>query len=540
MGIVYDRNEGRTDLPANYWLDYQVTAVLAARLNVPRRQREPSNLATKTAALNLLASRQKQVRAGTWSPFVDVDAVTLAQWAKRYLAQCRTNGIATVGDIETRIDKYVLPVLGARQLAAVKRSEVVALINGLVQEGRLAPRSIHHVYGALVGVYSSAMQNEPPLVASTPCTLSVKRGELPPKRDADRRWRVNALWPRWQIETVLATHSEQLPADRAVFYALVLLTGSRVGEVCGLQVRDYDARARPLPKLVIAEQADGRALKADGNMREVPVHPVLGKVLEQWLERDWFAFFGRAPRPDDPLIPSRRLVARSGNHMIKKLTQDLARLKLPHHTNHDARRTLAALLQEDGADDRFVRAITHEGRARSNLGVFRGYSPWSWQALCDAMLCLRIEPGDRRHLGHSLGHSDQVLADGVAESFVNAGGVDGTRSLPPVGSLGRNSQVQAGSLEYLEAQNKGRSAPSGELVTGAVTNSSSADIVPPDLRADLLQAGDAIRSGRAAALTPDWRERLACACEAAAELVQATPATGSPFATAAADGGKHG
>jgi hypothetical protein len=81
-------------------------------------------------------------------------------------------------------------------------------------------------------------------------------GVLPKRKDADPRWRRTAKFEVWEIEAVLGASLELLPIDRLVFYCVMLLSGSRVGEVCGLRVRDYDRNARPLPRLHITDQGE--------------------------------------------------------------------------------------------------------------------------------------------------------------------------------------------------------------------------------------------------------------------------------------------
>lgn len=185
-----------------------------------------------------------------------------------------------------------------------------------------------------------------------------------------------------------------------MFYVTKLLSGSRVGEVCGLRVSDFDRNARPLARLHIVDQgADEQTgesidLKGHSNPREVPVHPILWDLLEYWFARAFPALFGRKPEPMDFLIPSRKgpTVMRSANHMYKKQQMDLERLGTAQHSQHDARRGFISMLAQFGCDPAVIKAITHEGVATDAADVFRNYMILDWGRMCDEMFKVFLEP----------------------------------------------------------------------------------------------------------------------------------------------------
>jgi integrase len=59
-----------------------------------------------------------------------------------------------------------------------------------------------------------------------------------------------------------------------------------------------------------------------GNPREVPVHPVLARLLKEWEERGFAELFGREPRADDLLIPNRHGGYRT-DHTFGDIADDL-------------------------------------------------------------------------------------------------------------------------------------------------------------------------------------------------------------------------
>jgi integrase len=129
------------------------------------------------------------------------------------------------GDLyRSRLDNHVLPSLGDKPLAVIKRSTVQGFVKELERKG-LAASTIEGNYGLVATIFRSAVEDE--RLPRTPC-----RGIALPER-IERR--IVPL-PR---EQVLA-----LPGEvRARYRAAVVLaysTGLRQGEVFGMQVDRID------------------------------------------------------------------------------------------------------------------------------------------------------------------------------------------------------------------------------------------------------------------------------------------------------------
>jgi len=71
--------------------------------------------------------------------------------------------------------------------------------------------------------------------------------------------------------------------------------------------RHYDAAMEPLGKLTVAKAYNTRKHNEKGTktnaVRHVPVHPTLAAMLAEWKLAGWAAMMGRAPEPDDLLVP---------------------------------------------------------------------------------------------------------------------------------------------------------------------------------------------------------------------------------------------
>jgi hypothetical protein len=80
--------------------------------------------------------------------------------------------------------------------------------------GKLAPRTILNIYGALQTLFATAVEDGK--VAVNPCKLTGKT--LPVKRDKDPTWRDGAIFEL--AEVLLLVTSEARPVGPAVFYGL--------------------------------------------------------------------------------------------------------------------------------------------------------------------------------------------------------------------------------------------------------------------------------------------------------------------------------
>ncbi len=234
---------------------------------------ESTRQADRRVAQRLFRERKRQVASGTWrDPRDGAAGVTLADFAERWIVRQHDRGLRTAKDIEQRCRAYVLPALGEMDITEIRPRQVIEFVEGLKQRmraGEIAPRSVHHVYDVLKWMFRDAVIDE--LVIATPCVLPP--GTLPPKKDKDPSWRAKAVFTRTEVEALIS--DERIPVDRRTFYALQLLTGCRFGEAAGRRWSDYDPACKPLGRLVVDSQYEGRALKSprgDAPPRAVPVH----------------------------------------------------------------------------------------------------------------------------------------------------------------------------------------------------------------------------------------------------------------------------
>ena len=166
--------------------------------------------------------------------------VTVRAYGDKWLKDRATLGLNSAPDDTSRLRLHVFPVLGTLRLDEVRPRHVRDLVLGMRQAGKLAPRSIRHVYATLATMFRTALADE--LVDSTPCILA--RGILPKKVDKDPAWRAQAIYTREEVERLIS--DSQIPEDRRVLYALKGVAGLRHGEAAGLRWRHYDTSLAPL------------------------------------------------------------------------------------------------------------------------------------------------------------------------------------------------------------------------------------------------------------------------------------------------------
>lgn len=369
MGYVYSRGRklyiGYTDAEGRQ-------RQKATRYNVGDEAKAAEVLRQVEAAI---AARKEYVPEG--------GPLTLERFADRWIEQRRKRGVSTVDDDKTRLKKHVLPALGAMPVDEVRPRHIRTMMAEL-SVGALAPRTQSNVLATVRALFRDAVADE--VISTSPVVL--KKHETPTRKDADPRWRVEAKFSGEELKRIVRT--EQIPEDRRVLYALMGLAGLRFGEAAALRWGDLMPE-QPLARLWVAVSYSTKKKREKGTKTEsprgVPVIPDLAELLKKWREEGWREMLGRHPTESDLIIPSRRGVNRSANHMLKKLHQDLDRLKMPPRRQHDFRRTFISLCRSGGAREDLLRFITH-GPSGS---VMDTYTTLPWETLCDQAHGLHLQ-----------------------------------------------------------------------------------------------------------------------------------------------------
>ncbi len=376
--------------------------------------------------------------------------LTVGRYADRWLGIREARGLTSAIDDKARFRMHVRPLIGELKLDDVRPRHVRDLVRKL-REGKepMAPRTLRNVYAMLHTFFHDAQVDE--LIDSNPCLL--QRGELPEKMDKDPHWRPTAVFAREEVEALIS--DERIPEDRRVIYSILFMTGVRWGECAALRWKHYDTSARPLGRLRVGESYSVRLQRVKAvktNVpREVPVHPLLARILESWREDGWQTLMGREPTPEDLIVPAREIgqrtldgrpdyaalltgsphttqaelarrlgVSRAAvcqglqkskretkdhgsfrtpSQAYSRLRDDLVRLELRPRRVHDTRRTMITLALNDGARRDVLQGITHGQKGE----IIDLYNSPLWALKCDELSKLCVRPIVPAGLGTVLG-----------------------------------------------------------------------------------------------------------------------------------------
>jgi len=169
---------------------------------------------------------------------------------------------SVVRDYEADLRRHVLDELGDKRLCDVRRGDLMALIENMVEDG-LAPSTIRNALDPVRRIFRRAVQRE--MIPISPCQeLELPRGTG--KRDC-------VASPREAAQLVAA-----LPEEKRAQWATGLYAGLRMGELRGLRCCDVDLTAN-----VLADAGLPSSAPAAG--RPVPIPTSKSRPLACWNSR---------------------------------------------------------------------------------------------------------------------------------------------------------------------------------------------------------------------------------------------------------------
>lgn len=290
-----------------------------------------------------------------------------------------------------QLRNHVLPHIGHLPVPDVGKNDIRDLMRK-VREGTLAARTVLEIYGVTCRLFAYAVEND--VIATSPCKLKRRGRELPKKRDADSEWRGLATYTDHEVQRLFS--DSLVPVERRVQYALKSLGSLRHEEMAALRWRHYDPTLEPLGALTIAWAYDSRACEEKetktGDTRRMPVHPTLAKILAAWKLSHWERIYGRAPGPDDLIVPTRTLRHINASDAGHAQTADLKTLglrvsagKRRNRGGHDLRAWFITACQIHGAHRDLLKVCTHG----PGNNVQDGYTRAPWASLCDEVAKLK-------------------------------------------------------------------------------------------------------------------------------------------------------
>lgn len=323
-------------------------------------------------------------------------SLTVRAWGERWAAERAARGIVSA-DIERSALRYHLfPQLGDVPIASLTKARMLEWVRTLPTRPKvdsqepLAPRTVHHVAGTVRRMLAEAVDRE--LLVANPCMWRAKR-DLPAKRDKVIGKRNRSGFAGWEVWQLL--HDDRIPLDRRVMYGIDFLTGMRPGEVAARRWRDLDTTTAPLWRLDVGTAFDtrhGREKTTKTNVEKIiPVHPMLAELLRRWYAEGWRDFMGRAPTPDDLVVPREGGGSRPNGNSYKAFKSDLKRLGLREGRSHyESRSTFRSLAMAGGAPRAELDLITHPS-PREAADLYTRLEV-VWPAMCRAVEAVQVAP----------------------------------------------------------------------------------------------------------------------------------------------------
>jgi integrase len=212
---------------------------------------------------------------------------TVRAWFERYLEYRESKGQHSVRDARGRVANWIVPVIGDRPMAKVSADdleEVVAVLDGAVEQGRISWKTAKNIWGEVTAAFNQACRSKRrDLRVRTNNPVTNVPG---PDRGQGRQQPI--LYPD---EVVALLACERVPPHWRVLYAVAVYTGARAGELAALSASDLDLAHR---RMTIARQRD----RITGELRltktklarsfdiEEALVPLLEKLVAQRPEGD--------------------------------------------------------------------------------------------------------------------------------------------------------------------------------------------------------------------------------------------------------------
>ena len=243
------------------------------------------------------------------------------------------------------LEKDVYPIWGGWPVSAIKRRDIVLLLDGITARG--APITRNRVHSALTRLFNFACERG--VIEDSPCTRIRKIPETPKSRvlnDAE----IKSLWGMISLEDGESIFQQTVK----LAFKLQLLTGQRLAEVAGMRHAELDLESHvwAIP-----------ATRMKGNIEHVlPITPTMEAVIIQAGNIHPEYVFPR-PRGKDHI--TRQVM---GNFLRDK-THDMGFT----FSSHDIRRTVRTRLAELNVEEFLAERILGH-KLSGVLGIYNRHT----------------------------------------------------------------------------------------------------------------------------------------------------------------------
>lgn len=367
------------------------------------------------------AQQKAERKAGNYRPGAPSNEIRVRRFFAEFVFPNRKNRAA--GGEEQMVTDHALSRdwFGMMRMIDVEGRDLERLINELVTEAHLAPKSIGNIWSVIRWGYRRAIFEK--LRSDNPCdTLDPK--SIPRAARSSR-----TAYERGEARSVMAL--PETPDWTRVLSTLLFYTGQREGEAVGRRWRDWQTQATPLSVLRVHTQYDDQPLKGDDKdkvrPRYVPIHPALRAVLEYWWHEGFELQHLRKPTLDDFIIPAMGGGCLARSAAYKGFRRALARAQVANRSLHSTRHTFITVARAGTLRHDLVELITHNAKGKT----LDAYTHAEWEQLCEVIMgtdysldrittagffsapTLGLEPWPGTHKPHEIAESTGFCLPGV-------------------------------------------------------------------------------------------------------------------------------
>ena len=369
MASIRKRGENSYLLVVSRGYDYQGNRLKPAQKTV----HPPKGLTAKQTEKWLNEQEVLYEREVKHTPGESVDrSITLAKYIDVWLEQVAPKKLAASTLVRDKQDiRRILPALGHYKLVELNKDILRAFYDAMRSEqnwktgGLLAEKTVEGIHSCLCGILSDAV--EAGYITHNPAWRAYRKKGAPHERPVADEETVQRL--------ITALEGQSLKYE--VYFKLILATGMRRGEACGLRWSDIDWHQRALHIRRNVVKLSGQPIlvkepKIRAGVRVVYLSKELCKLLRVWqkesvwekeqrgeggLEEEDYLF--RQPG-GDPMVPS------TFTFRFKKILREG---NLPDNLNvHSLRHTNASMLIAQGVDVRTVAGLLGHATAQHHIG----------------------------------------------------------------------------------------------------------------------------------------------------------------------------
>lgn len=301
--------------------------------------------------------------------FIEKSKITLDEWYNTWMEQYKKNQvkIGTYKNYEKYFKGVIKEPLGNKHIAEIRGEHIQKLYNDLVKKG-YALASIKIVSAVLNGCLQQALRNG--LIERNP----VKLAELPRQKEKTKRQAMTkeqqALFMEFAKDSYLYN-----------FFAVMLRTGMRNGEMRGLKYTDIDKKKNVIHVQRTLKYIEGQGYMEDTpktrtSTRDIPLTTDLKNLLE--AQRKFWGF--KVERIDRYLFCnengkplSRDRVQREINRIVNQIVA--AGNQFNHITPHVFRHTFATRAIEAGMQPQVLKTILGHSSLAMTMDLYSHVLP---------------------------------------------------------------------------------------------------------------------------------------------------------------------